>query len=655
MARAVYNAFLSYSHAGDHRLAVALESALRRFAKPLLHLRALRVFRDQTNLPLTTELWGEIERALSESDYLILLASPAAAQSPGVSAEVAHWLRLRGGHPTNLLLVLTDGRIQWNQQANDFDWTVTTALSHTLKGIYAREPLYADLTWAGTDTDLSLRNPRFQNEVASLAATIHGRPKDDLVGEDVRQRRRLRLVGAAFVAGLLLTTSVAVWQAVRAVSAQRQAEQSRDVARQEEAKALDSARREREARQVALQEEAKALEAARLEREARVAESKAREQAERRRLEAERQADIALSRQLVAQSESIRRQAVNVPLSALLAAQAIKRLESITSSSFEADQSMRQALALLPKPIADYPSGRLSPDGRYVVGRKQADWVVFDALSGTTLFTLPVRDDKAAFLFTLGGNWLAAVEQRTVTVYSLPAGQKTYAARIAPTPIPTKEQLLEGEPNEVVMDPALVRHDEPATLSADGRRLITISTSRWTVEDRETPSDITRERNTLVLWDLADGRMLRSTSIGGNVRFLTFHPDGHQITAVVLVVEYGQLHENTFSVTMDAESLERARTRATLVTGLQTLEWLRLILRRDEGPPTVLELGADRQPWNVAQLAIPSDALALDRSVVRYRLTDGGSVAAVTRTGNEVVVSDLKANRDRRIAIGAGE
>jgi hypothetical protein len=45
-----YRAFLSYSHAGDDRLAAALQYGLQQFAKPYYALRALDVFRDKTDL-----------------------------------------------------------------------------------------------------------------------------------------------------------------------------------------------------------------------------------------------------------------------------------------------------------------------------------------------------------------------------------------------------------------------------------------------------------------------------------------------------------------------------------------------------------------------------------------------------------------------------
>jgi hypothetical protein len=45
-----YDAFISYSHAVDGKLAPSLQTALQRFAKPWYRLRAMRVFRDQTIL-----------------------------------------------------------------------------------------------------------------------------------------------------------------------------------------------------------------------------------------------------------------------------------------------------------------------------------------------------------------------------------------------------------------------------------------------------------------------------------------------------------------------------------------------------------------------------------------------------------------------------
>src|SRR5580704_12356866 len=89
---ALYDAFVSYSHAKDKPIASALQSTIQTLGKPWYRRRALRVFRDDTSLAATPHLWPTIEQALDQSRYLILLASPEAAASPWVNKEVARWL-----------------------------------------------------------------------------------------------------------------------------------------------------------------------------------------------------------------------------------------------------------------------------------------------------------------------------------------------------------------------------------------------------------------------------------------------------------------------------------------------------------------------------------------------------------------------------------
>jgi len=207
-----YTAFISYSHAVDGRLAPALQAALHRFAKPWYRLRALRVFRDQASLSANPALWGSIASALAGSEFFILLASPDAARSPWVQREVAYWC---GHKPTDrLLIVVTDGEAVWDDAAGDFDWDRTTALPRSLAGVFDEEPRYIDLRWARTEEHLSLAHPRFRDAVADLAAPLHQRPKDELVGEDVRQHRRTVRLARSAIASLTVLTVLAVGAAV---------------------------------------------------------------------------------------------------------------------------------------------------------------------------------------------------------------------------------------------------------------------------------------------------------------------------------------------------------------------------------------------------------------------------------------------------------
>jgi hypothetical protein len=82
-----YDAFISYSHALDGRLAPTVQGELSRFAKSWWKIRSLRVFRDETSLSVTPGLWPSIQRALDESEFFILFASPEAAASLWVGKE----------------------------------------------------------------------------------------------------------------------------------------------------------------------------------------------------------------------------------------------------------------------------------------------------------------------------------------------------------------------------------------------------------------------------------------------------------------------------------------------------------------------------------------------------------------------------------------
>ena len=85
-----YDAFVSYSHEADEPLASALEHGLQRLARPWNQRRGMSVFRDAGNLNLSAHLWGSIQRALDDSRFLIVVASPASASSPWVARGIQY-------------------------------------------------------------------------------------------------------------------------------------------------------------------------------------------------------------------------------------------------------------------------------------------------------------------------------------------------------------------------------------------------------------------------------------------------------------------------------------------------------------------------------------------------------------------------------------
>jgi hypothetical protein len=181
----------------------AVQSALHRFARPWYRLRSVWIFRDKTGQAVTPSLWGAIEKALADSEYFLLMASPESASSHWVQKEVDWWLTNRA--PSNIVMLLTDGDIEWDSTTNDFNWPRTTSLSSNFRGRMAHEPLSVDLRWARTEEKLSLRHARFRGAILDIASTLLHRPKELLDGEDVRIHKRNRLAAfAAVIASLLL-------------------------------------------------------------------------------------------------------------------------------------------------------------------------------------------------------------------------------------------------------------------------------------------------------------------------------------------------------------------------------------------------------------------------------------------------------------------
>ena len=216
MALALYDAFISYSHAKDKPIAAALQSVVQRLGKPWYRRRALRVFRDDTSLSATPHLWPSIEQALGQSRFLILLASPEAAASPWVAKEVVYWFEHKSAD--TLLIALTDGALAWDNAADDFEWSATTPLPAVLKGRFASEPKWVDLTAYRAGAAPS--DARFMELGADFAAAIRGIPKEDLLSEEVRQQRRALTLAWSAAGSLLILAALAGWQ-WRVASVQR--------------------------------------------------------------------------------------------------------------------------------------------------------------------------------------------------------------------------------------------------------------------------------------------------------------------------------------------------------------------------------------------------------------------------------------------------
>ncbi len=136
----------------------------------------VRVFRDDASLSANAGLWSSIEKALGDSSWFVLLASPQAAESKWVNRDFER--RLEHNPPERILIVLTSGEVIWNEAAKGFDDTLSTSVPQALRGVFAEEPRYVDARWSRTTVFVSDANPRLNEVIADIAATIRGIPKD---------------------------------------------------------------------------------------------------------------------------------------------------------------------------------------------------------------------------------------------------------------------------------------------------------------------------------------------------------------------------------------------------------------------------------------------------------------------------------------------
>ena len=330
-----YEAFLSYARVPDLALATALERSLQAFAKPWNRVRAIDVFRDQTGLSSVGGLAGGVTRAIDESEFFILLACPESARSYWVRQEVTHWLRTRSTE--TMVLVLTGGSARWDRDAGDFDWAQTTALPDCLRGRFAEEPLWLDLTWAAGIQKPTLRDVRFLDAVGDISATVRRLPKEQLIGEDVRQHRKLVVLQRTAIVALAALTLTVAGVAVEALRQRNLA-----VANADRAAAASQTARQQQARaekneQRALDNEQEAVRQRTLAEARRVVAERERAEADRQREQATLQRNRAESRALA--STSLLSLGEDVQLSLNLAAAAAR-----LTPTAESEHALRRAL-----------------------------------------------------------------------------------------------------------------------------------------------------------------------------------------------------------------------------------------------------------------------------------------------------------------------
>ncbi|MDX2428115.1 MAG: toll/interleukin-1 receptor domain-containing protein [Xanthomonadales bacterium] len=206
MAGFCYKAFISYSHTDEH-WARWLQHALESYRVPKVLVgkrtgygeipaRLGAVFRDREDLSSATSLTESVQHELSSAESLVVICSPAAAQSPWVKEEIKAYKAL--GRADRIYALIVDG----DPQSSDPAEQCFPAALVTLDDGSTLEPLAADIRkWADGKGLAKLK----------LIAGILGIRLDELRRREMhRRRRKLTTVAVGVSAVVLLTTFLSV-------------------------------------------------------------------------------------------------------------------------------------------------------------------------------------------------------------------------------------------------------------------------------------------------------------------------------------------------------------------------------------------------------------------------------------------------------------
>jgi tetratricopeptide (TPR) repeat protein len=204
-----YKAFISYSHR-DEKWAAWLHRALEAYRVPRklagsgkIPARIRPVFRDRDELSSSSDLGGTVQSALEASENLIVVCSPASADSHWVNQEIRHFAGL--GRRERIFCVIVDGDPAAIEPGSG-------CFPPVLAEIGMHEPLAADVRrWADGRHLAKLK----------VVAGMLGLPLDRLRRRDLQKRQKMWAISA--VAAVALAAVL-----VTAITARIAAQQRRD-------------------------------------------------------------------------------------------------------------------------------------------------------------------------------------------------------------------------------------------------------------------------------------------------------------------------------------------------------------------------------------------------------------------------------------------
>lgn len=220
-----YWAFISYSHK-DTAIADWLHPKLEKYRVPrslvgtpsrdgTVPERLIPIFRDREELPTSSQLGDNLQRSLEQSRYLVVICSPAAAQSRWVEEEIRAFKNSQGAD--RIIALIADGVPNSREPASE---CFPHGLRYDSDAAEARpvrvEPIAADIRPNGDG------RPR---AFLKIVAGLLGVGFDDLYQREKRRQQQRQLMVGALAAVCLVALIGIYWSIARLGRSQNQIRQ----------------------------------------------------------------------------------------------------------------------------------------------------------------------------------------------------------------------------------------------------------------------------------------------------------------------------------------------------------------------------------------------------------------------------------------------
>jgi hypothetical protein len=242
-----YHAFISYSQDPDKRLAMKLKANLEKFGLGWHRLKKqqMYIFRDATDLSLTQDLSSKIKEGLRQSEFLIVLAQrklSLTAQS-WVNQEIEYFIEIckeRKIDPLDqIILVLTDGLIEWDRIKNSWNYEKTNVLPLILQNAFISQPLYADLRPLREAIPDRLKRKIFNDAVIVIVARLLKKKPGEIQNMVIRSQRIIISFGIVLMIVLMTLTIFSVIQSNIANLKKIEAQDNLELSQKSEKKAVE--------------------------------------------------------------------------------------------------------------------------------------------------------------------------------------------------------------------------------------------------------------------------------------------------------------------------------------------------------------------------------------------------------------------------------